>query len=148
MGLLLWNSHNQRTAVGSILRHYWANFNKGCFIKFSSSLPTTGETTLLGLSISYWLAYGEENLDSGLDCTCESLSAGVYPSQPFGCAKIWYFQDATVGVDEYIITLWIEKTFIRTDAPNSKAVIALITWGACKSWNSRLQHHVWEEEEL
>lgn len=37
--------------------------------------------------------------------TCESLRAGVDPRQPLGCAKIWYLQDAAVGVDENIITL-------------------------------------------
>lgn len=43
----------------------------------------------------------------GSERTCESLSARVDPSQPLGCAKIWYLQDATVGVDEYIVTLRI-----------------------------------------
>lgn len=48
--------------------------------------------------------------------TCECLSARVDPSQPLGCTEIRNLQDATVGVDENIITLRIRKTRVRTDS--------------------------------
>ncbi len=56
---------------------------------------------------------------SGREHTCEGLSAGVDPSQSLGCAKIGYLQDAAVGVDENVITLWIGKTSVRTACNHS-----------------------------
>lgn len=62
--------------------------------------------------------------------TCESLSAGVDPSQPLRRAEIWYFQDTAVGVDENVITLQIEKrkTSMRTHTPILLAEIPLRCW--------------------
>lgn len=46
---------------------------------------------------------------NGPERTCEGLSAGIYPSQPLGCAEIWDLQHAAVSVDENIVALRIDK---------------------------------------
>lgn len=60
--------------------------------------------------------------------TCEGLCAGIDPSQPLGRAKIRYLQDATVGVDENIIALWNEDTFVRTTRTRSHTETPCSWW--------------------